>query len=149
MFKEKTGCHLFRQTKTKENGRGAPLFRVFFTKPKFQGGNTMSINGMGKNPAMEGRANVGYVQVLNINASKTEQKIENKPKQKPKQDPKTALVAIGKELRYNVNNELDQVVVTVVDPSTDKIIKEIPSSEVQKMRARVKDAVGNFVNETR
>ena len=55
----------------------------------------------------------------------------------------------AKELRYNMNEQLDQVVVTVVDPSTNKIIKEIPSAEVQEMKIRVKNAIGSFIDETR
>ena len=48
-----------------------------------------------------------------------------------------------------MNEQLDQVVVTVVDPSTNKIIKEIPSAEVQEMKIRVKNAIGSFIDETR
>ncbi len=56
--------------------------------------------------------------------------------------------SVGKKLQYNVNEKLDQVVVKVVDPVTNEIVREIPSAEMQDMRVRVKDAIGNFIDET-
>ncbi|MFI3257795.1 MAG: flagellar protein FlaG [Spirochaetales bacterium] len=53
----------------------------------------------------------------------------------------------GKKLQYNVNETLDQVVVTVLDSKTNEVVKEIPSAAVQEMRARVKDTIGNFIDE--
>ncbi len=56
--------------------------------------------------------------------------------------------SIGKKLQYNVNEKLDQVVVKVVDPVTNEIVREIPSTEMQNMQIRVKDAIGNFIDES-
>ena len=45
---------------------------------------------------------------------------------------------LDRKLQFNVNEELGRVVVKVVDSSTDKVIKEIPSAEVQKCRFALK-----------
>jgi len=49
---------------------------------------------------------------------------------------------LGTKLQFNVNEQLGKVVVKVVDPSTDKVIKEIPSEEIQTMQIRIKEAIG-------
>lgn len=55
---------------------------------------------------------------------------------------------MGRRLQFNVNEALGQIVVKVIDPSTDKVIKEIPSAEVQKMQIRIKEAIGLIFDET-
>ncbi len=56
--------------------------------------------------------------------------------------------SIGKTLQYNINDKLDQVVVKVIDPTTKEIVKEIPTTEMQDMKIRIKDAIGNFIDES-
>ncbi len=53
----------------------------------------------------------------------------------------------GNKLRFNVNNELDEVVVTVVDSSTNEIIRQIPSEDLQKLQLRMKQAIGVLFDE--
>lgn len=55
---------------------------------------------------------------------------------------------LDRKVKFNVNEELDRVVIKVIDPSTDKVIKEIPSAEVQEMQIRIKDAIGFLFDET-
>ena len=54
---------------------------------------------------------------------------------------------LDRKLQFNVNEELGRVVVKVVDSSTDKVIKEIPSAEVQKMQIRIKEVLGLLFDE--
>ncbi len=49
---------------------------------------------------------------------------------------------LGTKLQFNVNEQLGKVIVKVVDPSTDKVIKEIPSEEIQTMQVRIREAIG-------
>lgn len=56
--------------------------------------------------------------------------------------------ALGKKLQFNVNEALGRVVVKVIDPSTDKVIKEIPSQEVQQMQIRIRETIGFLFDET-
>lgn len=53
----------------------------------------------------------------------------------------------GHKLRFNVNNELDEVVVTVIDSSTNEIIREIPSEDLQKIQIHMKQAIGLLFDE--
>jgi flagellar protein FlaG len=46
-----------------------------------------------------------------------------------------------------VNRDLDRVVIKIVDPVTDKVIKEIPSAEMQKFQSRIKEIVGALFDE--
>lgn len=57
-------------------------------------------------------------------------------------------VSIAKTLRYNINDKLDQVVVKVIDPATKETVREIPSTEMQEMKIRIKDVIGNFIDES-
>ena len=55
---------------------------------------------------------------------------------------------MGRKLSFNVNEELGEVVVKVIDPSTDKVIKEIPSAEIQQLQVRIKQTLGLLFDET-
>lgn len=50
--------------------------------------------------------------------------------------------AFNKRLKFSVNEELDQVVVKVIDSSTDKVIREIPPEELQRLQVKIREAVG-------
>ncbi|MGN0728775.1 flagellar protein FlaG [Treponema sp.] len=56
-------------------------------------------------------------------------------------------IVTGHKLHFNVNDELNRVVVTVVDASTNEIIREIPSKDIQKLQARMKQAIGVLFDE--
>jgi flagellar protein FlaG len=42
-------------------------------------------------------------------------------------------LTLNKKLKYSVNEQLGQVVVKVIDLETDKVIKEIPPAELQRL----------------
>lgn len=50
--------------------------------------------------------------------------------------------AYNKKLEFSVNEELDQVVVKVIDSTTDKVIREIPPEELQRLQVKIREAVG-------
>jgi len=54
----------------------------------------------------------------------------------------------NKRLSYSINDELGMVVVKIIDSETDKVIKELPSREIQHLMARLKEAIGLLVDET-
>jgi flagellar protein FlaG len=54
---------------------------------------------------------------------------------------------MGREIRFNVNRDTDRVVIKIVDPVTDRVIKEIPSADVQKLQSRIKEIVGALFDE--
>lgn len=53
----------------------------------------------------------------------------------------------GHKLRFNVNEELNEVVVTVVNASTNEVIRQIPSEDIQKFQTRMKHAMGVLFDE--
>jgi flagellar protein FlaG len=53
----------------------------------------------------------------------------------------------NKRLQFSVNEEIDRVIVKVVDATTDKVIKEIPPEEMQRLIARIKETIGLLFDE--
>ena len=53
----------------------------------------------------------------------------------------------GHKLTFNINKELDKVVVKVVNSSTDEVIREIPSEDLQRIQVRMKQAIGVLFDE--
>ena len=53
----------------------------------------------------------------------------------------------NRRLKFSVNKEIDRVVVKVIDGTTDKVIKEIPPEEIQKLVARIKETIGILFDE--
>ncbi|CEM61596.1 flagellar biosynthesis protein FlaG [Treponema phagedenis] len=54
----------------------------------------------------------------------------------------------GRKLQFRVNKAIDQVVVKVIDSNTDKVIREVPSAEIQKLQERIKETIGLLFDET-
>jgi len=49
---------------------------------------------------------------------------------------------LHRELQFSTSEESGQIVIKVIDKETDEVIREIPSEEVQEMRARLSEAAG-------
>jgi flagellar protein FlaG len=56
--------------------------------------------------------------------------------------------AFDKRLSFSYNEELNQMIVKVIDGSTDKIIKVLPPDELQRVHIRIREAVGLLLDET-
>ncbi len=54
----------------------------------------------------------------------------------------------GRTLQFSVNKELGKVIIEVVDPTTNKVIREIPSEEIQRLQANLKHTMGLVFDET-
>ena len=50
----------------------------------------------------------------------------------------------GRKLQFNVNKELGSVVVKIIDSNTNQVLKEIPSEDMQKLKARIRKAIGTL-----
>lgn len=57
--------------------------------------------------------------------------------------------ALNRRLRFDYNKELEQLVVKVIDATTDKVIKELPPEELQRVHIRIREAIGLLIDETR
>lgn len=81
------------------------------------------------------------------NGAEVAQNIEQKIaeiKESTKEIQNLSAVVNGRKLQFNVNKELGSVVVTIVDSSTNQIIKEIPSEDMQKLKIRIRKAIGSL-----
>lgn len=124
----------------------------------------MTISSIGQNLAMDGRLNINSAQtsVRQTSAAQTSvsvpmadaaQVVQNitdniaQIQEDARQLEKLSDVVMGRKLQFNVNKELNQVVVTIVDPSTDKVIKEIPSADIQKLKVRIRKTIGLLFDE--
>ncbi len=56
-------------------------------------------------------------------------------------------LAFNKKLRFEVNRELEEVIVKVIDPATDKVIKELPPEELQRLHLKIKEMIGLLFDE--
>jgi len=123
-----------------------------------------TINSVGQNLAMDGhfKYNSGNVsatktsapikpaEVPMADAAQVVQNITNnlaQVKEDAKQLQRLSDVVMGRKVQFNVNQELNQVVVSIVDPSTDKVIKEIPSADLQKLKVRIRKTIGLLFDE--
>jgi len=55
--------------------------------------------------------------------------------------------AFNHRIRLSVNEEINQIIIKVVDAATDKVIKEIPAEEIQRMTAKIRQMIGLLVDE--
>jgi len=55
--------------------------------------------------------------------------------------------AFNRRVELSVNEQINQVIIKVVDAETDKVIKEIPAEEIQRLIARIKETIGLLVDE--
>ncbi|MCL2800882.1 MAG: flagellar protein FlaG [Treponema sp.] len=55
--------------------------------------------------------------------------------------------ALNKKLQFVVDHRSNEVIVKVIDKATDKVIKEIPPEELQRLHRSLKEAIGLLFNE--
>lgn len=54
----------------------------------------------------------------------------------------------NKRLSFSYNDDLGQMIVKVIDQNTDKVIKELPPAELQRVHVRIREAIGLLLDET-
>jgi flagellar protein FlaG len=54
---------------------------------------------------------------------------------------------MDRKIQFSVNKELDRVVVKIVDPTTDTVVKEIPSRDMQNLQVHLRETLGLLVDE--
>jgi len=53
----------------------------------------------------------------------------------------------NRRLSFTMNEKLGQVVVKVIDADTDKVVKEIPPEELQRVYERIREVIGLLLDE--
>ena len=56
-------------------------------------------------------------------------------------------LAFNKKLRFKVDHQTHEVTVKVIDTETDKVIRELPSKELQRLKDRIREAIGFLFDE--
>jgi flagellar protein FlaG len=56
-------------------------------------------------------------------------------------------LAFNHRVQLSVNEEINQIIIKVIDAKTDKVIKEIPAEEIQRMTAKIRQMIGFLVDE--
>jgi len=56
-------------------------------------------------------------------------------------------LAFNRRLQFVVDNSSHQVIVKVIDKETDKVIKELPPEELQRLHRNLKEAIGLLFDE--
>jgi flagellar protein FlaG len=56
-------------------------------------------------------------------------------------------VATGRSLDFTVNDRFKELVVVISDRRSGETIKEIPSKDLMKLRERINDLIGMFIDE--
>ena len=62
-------------------------------------------------------------------------------------DIKRISQALSKKLQFVVDQNSNQVIVKVIDRETDKVIKELPPEELQRLHRNLKEAIGLILDE--
>ena len=128
---------------------------------------SISINSLGQSMAMDGRTNfinrvekspqatAEYKQHENVNAevasvatdlAKDLSEVKAQISQQITEIQKISDL-IGRKRQFNVNEELGKVIVSIVDPETNQVIKEIPSEEMQNLQIRIRENINFLVDE--
>jgi len=55
--------------------------------------------------------------------------------------------AFNKKLQFVVDHQSNEVIVKVIDKTTDKVIKVLPPEELQRLHRKLKETIGFLFNE--
>lgn len=53
-------------------------------------------------------------------------------------------IITDRKLQFRVNEALGQVVIKIIDPKTDKLVREIPSHDVQSIKTALRKTMGSI-----
>jgi len=56
-------------------------------------------------------------------------------------------LAFNRKLQFVVDHGSNEVIIKVIDKETDKVIKEIPPEELQRLHSNLKEAIGLLFDE--
>lgn len=98
-----------------------------YNKPEIQ-------NSVSKAPVIQSGAEVA--QSIEQNLAEVREDVQHLEK--------LSEVTSGRKLQFNVNKELNTVIVKIVDSNTNQVVKEIPSEDMVKLKIRIRKAIGSL-----
>jgi len=83
------------------------------------------------------------------------QPVEHQPEKKAKpqvhnsttSDLEKIGLVFNKKLQFVVDHSSNEVIIKVIDKETDKVIKELPPEELQRLHSNLKEAIGLLFDE--
>jgi len=110
----------------------------------------MSVASVGFNPAsaMPLPDNVHRAQVKQPDAPVTEPE-QKKPKPQAIHSTAASLqrLVFNRKLQFVVDHNSNEIIVKVIDKETDKVIKELPPEELQRLHNNLKETIGFLFDE--
>jgi len=83
------------------------------------------------------------------------QPVEHQPEKKAKpqvhnsttSDLEKIGLAFNRKLQFVVDQRSNEVIIKVIDKETDKVVKELPPEELQRLHSNLKEAIGLLFDE--
>ncbi len=133
--------------------RGAPPSPLFLFQEESSMNTINAINSSIGSMAMDGHKNTFF----NTNVAKVQQELApagaaevtdyleanlHDVNETVKQLQELSDMFLGHTVKFSVNDELGRVIVEVVDSSTNRVIRQIPSEDLQKIQINLKHTIG-------
>ncbi|WP_304226148.1 flagellar protein FlaG [Gracilinema caldarium] len=99
-------------------------------------------------PVTEGRTDAPSRFEASLPGTNSEQVYPVQDLQKVADELEKISLAFSRKLRFVVDYKTKEVIVKVIDPSSDKVIKELPPEEMQRLHQRIKETLGLLFDQT-
>jgi len=122
-------------------------------KAHIHGGIKMSVAGVGIIPVSQAPLPGEFHGHAVRQRDEPEVKVKPETKVKPQvihsaaADLQRISHAFNKKLQFVVDHRSNEVIVKVIDKETDKVIKELPPEELQRLHRNIKEAIGLLFDE--
>ena len=106
-----------------------------------------SVTSVGYNPVPTPLPSDLRFQAVRQNDTATQQKIKHEAIHSTAEDLHRMRLVFNRKLQFEVDQNSNQVIVKVIDKETDKVIKELPPEELQRLHRHLKEAIGLLFDE--
>jgi len=107
----------------------------------------MSVTSVANTPV----SSVSFPEIFGTarNNDKSQHKATVKPNEihSTAEDLKRITTIFNRKLQFVVDQHSNEVIVKVIDKETDKVIKELPPEELQRLHSNLKEAIGLLFDE--
>nr|AGS53152.1 putative flagellin FlaG [uncultured bacterium contig00060] len=107
----------------------------------------MSVASVGYVPVSPTPVPAEFHGIRQNTASQSEAKVKPQVIRTTTEDLQRISNAFNRKLQYVVDHNSNQVIVKVIDKETDKVIKELPPEELQRLHRNLKEAIGVLFDE--
>lgn len=87
------------------------------------------------------------VQAMRQHETQPEKKVKPQVHDSTTADLERIGLVFNKKLQFVVDHRSNEVIVKVIDKETDKVIKELPPEELQRLHSNLREAIGLLFDE--